>query len=231
MDSSPFITEIDLQPPSPRAEYDPFTEFTLQHSHTPSYAGSFNNSPFSAHSDLSPSDPSFNLFDDEPPGITIAEYDPAEYDPPDGQTYPSSLLMFNDHITDFSLSARSPPFDYSSPSSNGGGDSGTDADLHRRSRASSNASSNHPTPSPHLQFENLSFTSPSWPPNSLPPTSPPEKPLSPPQLRIPDDGGPQLHIVPATPVGGGVGSSQAPFRASLEKLHQGSILFDFHPHN
>ncbi|KIM84929.1 hypothetical protein PILCRDRAFT_66942 [Piloderma croceum F 1598] len=53
-------------------------------------------------------------------------------------------------------------------------------------------------------------------------------PQSPPVINAPDgDGGlmgegPQLHIVPATPVSGGGGASQpAPFQTSLDTLHQG----------
>ncbi|KAG9316124.1 hypothetical protein JVU11DRAFT_3801 [Chiua virens] len=93
------------------------------------------------------------------------------------------------------------------------------------------------------------FESPNWRSHQLPgerALSPPKKPQSPPQLLIPEsspslfpqeapminapdgDGGfvssgPQLHIVPATPVSGGGAASQAvPFQSTLETLHQGS---------
>lgn len=37
--------------------------------------------------------------------------------------------------------------------------------------------------------------------------------------------GPQLHIVPATPVSGGGAASQAvPFQSTLETLHQGKFI-------
>ncbi|KIJ14425.1 hypothetical protein PAXINDRAFT_79279 [Paxillus involutus ATCC 200175] len=99
----------------------------------------------------------------------------------------------------------------------------------------------------------MRFESPNWQPRQLPndrAISPPGKPQSPPQLLIPDsspsnrpmftqeppminapegDGGfassgPQLHIVPATPVSGGGAASQAvPFQSTLETLHQGKL--------
>ncbi|KAF8839531.1 hypothetical protein BDN67DRAFT_905442 [Paxillus ammoniavirescens] len=99
----------------------------------------------------------------------------------------------------------------------------------------------------------MRFESPNWQSRQLPgdrAMSPPGKPQSPPQLLIPDsspsnrpmfpqeppminapegDGGfvssgPQLHIVPATPVSGGGAASQAvPFQSTLETLHQGKL--------
>lgn len=171
-------------------------------------------------------------------------------------------------VTPAPIDYQSPnAFDYSSPSSNGGGDSGPDGQP--RSRGSSissnhNNSNNNPTnnmASPRLDvtqgFENMRFDSPHWGTSALPPArslSPPNKPQSPPQLLIPDSGsssgsmfpqgsppvinapdgdgglmgqGPQLHIVPATPVSGGGGTSQAvPFQTSLETLHQGKCSFE-----
>jgi hypothetical protein len=148
------------------------------------------------------------------------------------------------------------PFDYSPPSSNGGGDSNPDGQP--RSRGSS-ISSNHIS-SPRLDvtqgFEKMRFESPNWGTHALPvdrSISPPNKPQSPPQLVIPGspsgnnmypqssppvinapdgDGGligegPQLHIVPATPVSGGGGASQpVPFQTTLETLHQGKYTID-----
>ncbi|KAF7374415.1 Calcineurin responsive transcriptional factor [Mycena sanguinolenta] len=235
-----------------------------QFPHTPSYNGSYHNSPYSNHSELSFSaeQDSFALFEDEPAGgIAVPDYDPAEYDPPQ-----SSLLMFNDsdyipgpydHAQISSVPVgpgpdhRGASYDYSSPSSNGGGDSGEESK--RRSRASS-ISSNHIQSSPRMNvaqaFDNMSFRSPNWGTEPLPrdrPSSPNfQKAQSPPRLLMPDNAGgnptstfapptinapegdglgPRLHIVPATPVsGGGAASTSVPFQTSLETLHQGASL-------
>ncbi|KIK94808.1 hypothetical protein PAXRUDRAFT_142114 [Paxillus rubicundulus Ve08.2h10] len=55
-------------------------------------------------------------------------------------------------------------------------------------------------------------------------------PHEPPMINAPEgDGGfvssgPQLHIVPATPVSGGGAASQAvPFQSTLKTLHQGKL--------
>lgn len=134
-------------------------------------------------------------------------------------------------------------FDYSSPSSNGGADSGPDGQPRSRgSSVSSNPNNNSPRLDVTQGFENMRFESPNWGTHVLPgadrPISPPHKPQSPPQLVIPEsspptinapdgDGGlmgtgPQLHIVPATPISGGGGASQpVPFQSSLETLQQG----------
>ncbi|KAJ7471562.1 hypothetical protein B0H11DRAFT_2237455 [Mycena galericulata] len=176
--------------------------------HTPSYNGSYHNSPYSNHSELSFSgeQESFALFEDEPAGgISVPDYDPSEYDPPQ-----SSLLMFNDneympgpydptHITSVPVAAgpdhrAGAPYDYSSPSS-GGGDSGGEEGK-RRSRASSIAS-NHIAPSPRMDVTqalgDLSFRSPNWGTEPLPgnrPGSPHgQKPQSPPRLLMPDNTG------------------------------------------
>ncbi|KAJ7024792.1 hypothetical protein C8F04DRAFT_152382, partial [Mycena alexandri] len=182
--------------------------------HTPSYNGSYHNSPYSNHSELSFSgeQESFSLFEDEPAGgIAARDYDPAEYDPPQ-----SSLLMFNDngeyvpgaydpaqisavpvaHAPD----ARGGPYDYSSPSSNDSGDDNNNSTMNaHRSRASSISSNPHISPSPRMDvaqsFENMSFRSPNWGTDPLPasaarerPTSPNmQKPQSPPRLLMPDD--------------------------------------------
>lgn len=218
--------------------------------HTPSYNGSYQNSPYSVLSDL----PNFDntdgpdalaLFEDNPSGISITEeYDPAEYDVPNA----TGLLTFDEHYMSAVESANAhvsvsitPPsydnapspsaYDHASPASSNGADDD-------RSRASS-ASSYMPPNSPPLNdftqnFESMHFESPSWSTSQLPGDrhSPPaQKPHSPPQLVIPDisspattvhdepptinapegDGissGPQLHIVPATPISGGGGVTQ-----------------------
>lgn len=265
--------DVDYHSPSPSNKpinigtTSPFDTFEFGHlqsppfPHTPSYNGSYQNSPYSGHSDLSydPDGPEESaLLGDSLDGLGFREdYDPSEYDPPN-----ATLLMFdNNFMTDFdpngahvSVSVTPAPidqhsprsYDHSSPSSNGEG--------RPRSRASSVSSNPQilPHSSPHLDvahnFENLRFDSPSWRHNQLPgerTLSPPRKPQSPPQLLIPDsspslfpqeapminapdgDGGfvssgPQLHIVPATPVSGGGAASQAvPFQSTLETLHQG----------
>jgi hypothetical protein len=133
-------------------------------------------------------------------------------------------------------------------------ESGPEHDI-PRSRASSVSSLNHPSPRLQVaqSLEGMSFHSPHWNPTQLPidpSMSPPQKPQSPPQLLIPDtstagpsfsqqtpsinapsgDGGmvstgPQLHIVPATPVsGGGAASQSVPFQTTLGTLHQGHSL-------
>lgn len=146
---------------------------------------SYNNSPFSAHSELSfdddfdhPNSADFGLFsagsNNQAPG-----YDPSEYDNPTG----NSLLMFSDN--DYLSSYQGGYGDYSSPgSSNGSQNEGI------RSRASS-VSSNHQQPqshlSPHLQaqhltrsphmavaqsFEGMLLHSPGWGNEPLPDHSP-----------------------------------------------------------
>ena len=249
----------------------PFDSYEFSHlqsppfPHTPSYNGSYQNSPYSGHSDLSydPDGPEgFGLLGDGLDGLAVREdYDPSEYDPPNS----TGLLVFDSEfmtnldpsgahvsvsVTPAPLDQHSPrSYDHSSPSSNGDG--------RPRSRASSVSSNPQilPHSSPHLDvahnFENLRFDSPNWRHNQLPgerTLSPPRKAQSPPQLLIPDsspslfpqetpminapdgDGGfvssgPQLHIVPATPVSGGGAASQAvPFQSTLETLHQGKFI-------
>lgn len=249
---------------------------------TPSFNGSYHNSPYSGQSELSFGGDAdqFALFDDDGPLITGSigqDYDPAEYDPPSsgGLLMLDSEFMSDQHnnnnnyvsVTQTSID-YSPPhaFDYSSPSSNGGGDSNPDINIDQpRSRGSSVSSNPHASPRLDVTqgFENMRFESPNWGTHALPDAqshntrthntnnrsiSPPShKPQSPPQLVIPGspsgvmypqgsppvinapdgDGGlmgegPQLHIVPATPVSGGGGASQpVPFQTSLETLHQG----------
>ncbi|KAG6820082.1 hypothetical protein H0H93_005511 [Arthromyces matolae] len=171
---------VDLQPPSPR---DP--QLTL-------YEFNPTGSPFSDHSELS--------FTDHQLGPIFDSYDPTDFDGPHSA---NSLLMFNEYESYY----RSP-----SPS-------GSDNNDDNRSHASS-ASSTHTTyHSPNMgvahSFEGLTFSSPHWASEQLP------KAPSPPRLLIdqtqqpgiiinaPEDvnDGPQLHIVPATPItGGGEGS-------------------------
>ncbi|KAG8212938.1 hypothetical protein J3R82DRAFT_11296 [Butyriboletus roseoflavus] len=269
--------DLDYHSPSPSNKptnigtNSPFDTYEFSHlqsppfPHTPSYNGSYQNSPYSGHSDLSydPDGPEgFALLGEGLDGLAVREdYDPSEYDHPTS----SRLLVFDSEfmtgldpsgthvavsVTPAPIDQHSPrSYDHSSPSSNGEGRS--------RSRASSVSSNPQilPHSSPHLDvahnFENLRFESPNWRSNQLPgerTLSPPRKAQSPPQLLIPDsspalfsqetplinapegDGGfvssgPQLHIVPATPVSGGGAASQAvPFQSTLETLHQGEFI-------
>ena len=179
---------LNLDPASPTTQYESFFGDTSSFSHTPSYNGSYNNSPYSGASELSFQDEDNNsafggLFAGSDIHIANARetvYDPTDYDTPDA----NGLLMFSDDYANglapydptstsgISLTAhqQQPYGDYSSPSSNGG-DSGNE---NSRSRGSSVSSQHHPhlTPSPRLQvaqsFENLNFQSPSWGANGLP---------------------------------------------------------------
>ncbi|KAL0067721.1 hypothetical protein AAF712_005161 [Marasmius tenuissimus] len=180
------VQDIDLIPPSPPTNNTSFD-------YTPSYPASYNNSPYSVHSELSfeaeDHSPAFALFPGGAPHNP--SYDPAEYDNPSSTT---SLLMFND--TDYMSSYDPQPMqqphgygDYSSPASSNGGDDANQP----RSRASSVSSNHnhqqqqqqqhHLSPSPHMQpqhlaasprmsvtqsFEGMSFQSPSWPNETLP---------------------------------------------------------------
>ncbi|KAJ7898844.1 hypothetical protein B0H14DRAFT_2248417, partial [Mycena olivaceomarginata] len=153
--------------------------------HTPSYNGSYHNSPYSNHSELSfsadPTQDSFALFDDEPGQQQARDgYDPAEYDAPQAG---GGLLMFND--SDY-MSGPGPyvssvpvgpapdrhrgAYDYSSPNSSDGGE---EQQAHQQrhqsqSRASSIASNHHQQPqsSPRMNvaqaFDNVTFRSPNW---------------------------------------------------------------------
>ncbi|KAF5382231.1 hypothetical protein D9615_004268 [Tricholomella constricta] len=195
-DASPYINEIDLQPPSPRdPTLDLYPDYEYEY-HTAT------GSPFSSHSDLSfTSDQLAPLFADN-----AGAYDPSEYDNPHNT---APLLMFDDPATDYYNLDY-----YRSPSP-----SGSDINDDNPSRASSASSNNTTFHSPNMtvahSFEGLSFNSPNWNTDPLPPQ---HKPPSPPRLLMPDqpsviinapddqtnsDLGPSLHIVPATPVSGG----------------------------
>ncbi|KAF6755408.1 krueppel-like factor 16 [Ephemerocybe angulata] len=260
---SPYLRgDIALVPPSPElnptTNFDSGLDFASNPLGTPPFidnSGSFHNSPYSGHSELSfvtaENDLSFELFSGDEGGSGLFDnigsaglgssndfdYDPAEYDPPHSG---ASLMMYgdNDYMSppptfDGMMGSASPdhhqpshragsvPYDYSSPSSNN--DDGND----RRSRASSVSSAHQPQQqnpyfhSPRLDvaqsFENMTVRSPNWDNYQDPP----------PTINAPDgddmDGGPQLHIVPATPIGlPGTGVAGAPFQNTLETLNQGS---------
>lgn len=227
--------------------HSPFDSFDLRPSSphfpaTPSYNGSYHNSPYSTVSELDfdSKDDSLGLFDSDPLAVPPTEdYDPSKYDAPSS----TGLLMFDDNFISgvnnsnrVSVSvtpaddANSPYYDHGSPaSSNGGAESG--AENGRRSPASSVSSHIGITASPHLDFNQLHVESPYHRPIPMPNegASPQMKTQSPPFLVIPElnqpggyqqdppvihapagDGvGPHLHIVPATPVSGGVETTQA----------------------
>ncbi|KAF5342650.1 hypothetical protein D9611_002022 [Ephemerocybe angulata] len=286
---SPYLRgDIALVPPSPElnptTNFDSGLDFASNPLGTPPFidnSGSFHNSPYSGHSELSfvtaENDLSFELFSGDEGGSGLFDnigsaglgssndfdYDPAEYDPPHSG---ASLMMYgdNDYMSppptfDGMMGSASPdhqqpshragsvPYDYSSPSSNN--DDGND----RRSRASSVSSAHQPQQqnpyfhSPRLDvaqsFENMTVRSPNWGTQPLPQGQVPQhKAPSPPRLVMPDnyqdppptinapdgddmDGGPQLHIVPATPIGlPGTGVAGAPFQNTLETLNQGSEI-------
>jgi transcription factor CRZ1 len=191
---SPYINDIDLQPPSPTSSQP----LNL-------YSNDYHNSPYSSHSDLS-----FGADTNHPAGLVLFSddgYDPSEFDNPNSG---SSLLMFDGQASDDYYNF------YRSPSP-----SGSDNNNEAIPSGASSASSNHPHFSPNLSmahsFENLSFQSPNWGNEALPSQN---KAPSPPRLMIADqqvpivvnapednnnDMGPSLNVVPATPIGVGVG--------------------------
>ena len=189
---------------------------------TPSYNGSFQNSPYSAVSELDfdSNDDSGGLFDNDPLAIPLRDdQDPSDYDVPSS----SGLLMFDENFMSgvdgsnrVSVSItpaddpHSPYYDHGSPSSsNGGAESGAEND--RRSPASSVSSHPGVSASPHLAFNQLRVGSPYHPPAPMPGegASPQMKPQSPPLLVIPDlvqpSGYTQDRPVIRAPEGDGVG--------------------------
>ncbi|KAI0359789.1 hypothetical protein OH77DRAFT_867705 [Trametes cingulata] len=213
--ASPHSALYDLSP-HPSTPYDSFDislpDNVSHFPHTPSYNGSYQNSPYSSYSDLPAIDgaaDSLGLLVDNPSGISIREeYDPSEYDAPSS----GGPLIINEHYmngTHVSVSLTPPLNDYSSPnafdhpspaSSNGAEDDG-------HSHASSNSSYMHPSsPRPDISQsfqDSLSFRSPAWPAGSLPDDrrSPPlNKPQSPPQLVIPDTTSPGGAGVDSPPI-------------------------------
>ncbi|OCH88565.1 hypothetical protein OBBRIDRAFT_695853, partial [Obba rivulosa] len=195
---SPQSNQFDISP-NPGSPYDSF-DFAPDSGHfphTPSYNGSYQNSPYSSYSDLPPFDGAddFALFPDANSGIPINEepYDPSDYD----VSTTTGLLTLDEHfmpgldnptvsVTPPMFDQKSAGLDHSSPASSNG------AEDDRRSRASSTSSYRHPTSPPMdfaQNFEGLRFDSPHWASSNLPVdrSSPPsQKPPSPPQLVIPD---------------------------------------------
>ncbi|CAL1717290.1 unnamed protein product [Somion occarium] len=262
--SSPRLNQFDTSPSD--APYDSFdyTQESSHFPHTPSYNGSYQNTPFSNFSDLPVFDgDTLGLYPNELSAPAIPdEYDPSEYDLPSSSgnnilSFDNSFMPSLDNNTNPHVSVTPPvydnnssnAFDHSSPASSNGQEDG------RRSRASSTSSYMHPS-SPHLDLPqnlaSLHFDSPAWPAGQLPdrPSPPQHKPPSPPQLVIPaspstahnspptinapeGDGmgsGPQLHIVPATPVSGGGGTAaNVPFQTTLANLQQGGSGNEWDP--
>ena len=195
--SSPNFYDISPHPGPSFDSFDILPDSTSHFPHTPSYNGSYQNSPYSSYSDLPPiegTDDALGLFPDNPSGISITEeYDPSEYDVPSS----GNPLLIDDHFMNgahVSVSVTPPLNDYSSPNAfdhaSPASSNGLDDDV--RSHASSGSSYMHPSsPRPDISqtFQDLSFRSPAWPQGSLPDDrrSPPlSKPQSPPQLLIPD---------------------------------------------
>lgn len=210
--ASPHLYDASPHQPSPFDSFDVFPDSASHFPHTPSYNGSYQNSPYSTYSDL-PSldnqDDSLSLFNDNPSGISITEeYDPSEYDVPSS----GGPLVLDDHFmngTHVSVSVTPPLNDYSSPNafdhSSPASSNGLEDDGH--SHASSNSSYMHPnSPRPDITQsfqDSLSFHSPAWPAASLPDDrrSPPlSKPQSPPQLLIPDTTSPGGAGVDSPPI-------------------------------
>ncbi|KAI8969489.1 hypothetical protein BD414DRAFT_428472 [Trametes punicea] len=197
--ASPHSNVYDISPHlgSPYDSFD-LPDTASHFPHTPSYNGSYQNSPYSSYSDLPPIDgsgDSLGLLVDNPSGISITEeYDPSDYDVPSS----GGPLILDEHYmngTHVSVSLTPPMNDYSSPNAfdhaSPASSNGAEEDGH--SHASSNSSYMHsssPRPDISQTFQDsLSFHSPVWPSGSLPDDrrSPPlNKPHSPPQLVIPD---------------------------------------------
>ncbi|KAH9945121.1 uncharacterized protein BXZ73DRAFT_38313 [Epithele typhae] len=205
---SPHTHLYDISPnPGSSYDFDSFPD-SAHFPHTPSYNGSYQNSPYSSYSDLPPidgNDPDLALFnDDNPSGISITEeYDPTDFDPPSSG---GPLLIDDPYINaaHVSVSVTPPLHDYSSPNAfdhaSPASSNGLEDDNH--SHASSNSSYMHPS-SPHdfsqTFQDSLSFRSPAWPVGQLPDDrrSPPlHKPQSPPQLLIPDHSSPGADAPP-----------------------------------
>ncbi|PPQ64207.1 hypothetical protein CVT24_008625 [Panaeolus cyanescens] len=176
---SPYISVVDVVPPSPPREHyteldhqspfeyptSPPLDFPHSPPYNPSYNGSYHNSPFSAHSELSftQGEDLFDLLDNMP--SIVAPYEPGEYDGPEQS---NALQMYQDY-TDPTSDFMSPhfssglndqhrtqgsPFDHSSPaSSNGAGGDNDGQQGDNRSRASSVASNRAPSQSPQPAFQ------------------------------------------------------------------------------
>lgn len=178
---SPFITAVDVVPPSPPRDnfleldhqspydFDPTSPPLEGFPHTPpynaSYNGSYHNSPYSVHSELSfTGEEFFDILDNMP---SIAPYEPGDYDGPEQSNALQMYQDYTDPTTDFMSPpfssglndqhrAQGSPFDHSSPaSSNGAGGDNDGQQGDNRSRASSVASNRAPSaaPSPQPAFQ------------------------------------------------------------------------------
>lgn len=208
--ASPHLYDISPHPGTPYDSFDLLPDTGSHFPHTPSYNGSYQNSPYSNFSELPPidGDDSLGLLVDNPSGISITEeYDPSEYDAPSsGGLILEEQFMHGTHV---SVSLTPPLNDYSSPNAfdhpSPASSNGAEDDSH--SHASSHSSYMHPSsPRPDISqsfHDSLSFHSPAWPNNSLPDDrrSPPlSKPQSPPQLLIPDTTSPGGAGVDSPPI-------------------------------
>jgi hypothetical protein len=132
--------------------------------------GQYQHSPYSAHSELSAND-----IDEDYTNSFLSlhnnDLDLNTYDPSDFDSNSHSLLMFNDHYASGQGGPGAYGGDYSSPSDNGANDDGTRS---RGSSVSSQNAGNAGLGGGHLdvsQFENMSFQSPAWRTEGLPPPS------------------------------------------------------------
>ena len=244
MDSHSYINKQNENygsPELPNFEYD-FTSPSPNLPPTPSYNGSYQNSPYTTYSELE--------FDGNIDIVVLDEqggYDPSDYD-----ASPNALLDFiPSPAMDNSFDQS---FDHSSPASSNGNPEQESESRSRASSVSSLSHSRYPSSPPIQGLESLRFDSPHWRTTLLPtdkPSSPLHKSPSPPSLVIPEaspsmnpenphsrttpiinapqgDGGvmngPQLHIVPATPISGGV-PSPVPF---INNPAEGTFVL-FHP--
>ncbi|CDO69718.1 hypothetical protein BN946_scf184687.g3 [Trametes cinnabarina] len=205
--ASPHSNLYDISPHlgTPYDAFDiPLPDTASHFPHTPSYNGSYQNSPYSNYSDLPPidgSDEVLGLLVDNPSGISITEeYDPADYEVPSsgGPLILNEHFMNGTHTFKDSLSFHSPAWP-----------SGSLPDDRRSPPL------NKPQSPPQLVIPDT--TSPGGAGGD-----------SPPIINAPDgDGGligsgPTLQIVPATPVsGGGVTPQAAPFRDTLGSMQSG----------
>ena len=239
---SDYITNFGVVPPSP----PPF-DYTFEHTTSPPlpHTSSSYYSPYSQHSELSFSGDDIQLQDF---AVGMDGYEPSDYDAPNQQ---GLLLFTNDtdymspHFTR-SFDHSSPSSDdnhdprRSRPPSAGSNHQG---------ESHSPQPTFHPSPRLSVNFGNMSVHTPNWGTVPLPHLSPNlnmqtplPKPQSPPRLLIDDQqqqqqqvptinaphgdddmmDGPQLHIVPATPIsGGGAGRTNVPFQTTLATLNQG----------
>jgi hypothetical protein len=244
--NSPFDSTFEIQPPSPRAPHTPSYNGSYQGSpYTTfsdfSYSGPETTEPLGLFDD--PTSLGIRSLADD--------YNPAEYDGPNSAGLLMFDMGFMNGVDSnnpqLSLSHASPadspyeaagsPYSHASPASSTGQESEVEHAAH--SRHSSVSSNHHSAALPDFshQFDSLSVDGPFSPTSGKPP-SPPRLIIqdssspattdfpNPPLLNVPNgDGGlagPQLNVVPATPVsvGGAADPAAVPFQTTLDGFHQ-----------